>query len=83
MAELSSAPVKRLLVEASGGMRVGGTALDHAVAATEDYIRRLALKACEHAKQDKRKTIQESDIDRARMELGGGAGSLPPPTAGH
>ena len=77
MADLSSAPVKRLMVEASGGMRVGASALTMSVEAAEDYIRRLARSACEHAKADRRKTIQDQDVARAVAELGGGSTHSP------
>ena len=81
MSELSSAPVKRLIVEASGGMRVGASALEQAVNATEDYIRRLGQAACEHARADRRKTIQDADVARARAELGSPPPAAPPPPA--
>jgi histone H3/H4 len=70
MAEISSAPVKRLLVAASGEMRVGASALNLAVEAIEDFTRRLGAAAAQHAAADKRKTIQDSDIAHARAELG-------------
>jgi len=78
MAELSDAPVKRLLVESSGGMRVGGTALDRAVAEAEQFIRRLGQAAGQCAAADKRKTIQDSDIVQAMTALGQ---PTPPPQA--
>jgi histone H3/H4 len=78
MAEISSAPVKRLMVEASGGMRIGASALNLAVEATEAYVRRLAESATEHAKADRRKTIQDADIARARAELDGAIGGASP-----
>lgn len=65
MSELSTAPVRRLLVEASGGMRVGGSAVDLALAAAEKYLRQLGFAARQCASADRRKTIQDSDIARA------------------
>lgn len=74
MAEISSAPVKRLLVEATGGMRVGASALAMAADATDGFVKRLAQAAAEHARADRRKTIQDADIARAVAQLGfGGA----------
>jgi histone H3/H4 len=51
-------------------MRVSGTAIEKAVAAAEDYIGRLAREANASAVADKRKTIMDSDIDKARAKLG-------------
>ena len=73
MSELSSAPVKRLLVEGAGGMRVSAPALEQAVMASEEYVRRLGAAAAEHAGRDRRKTLKDSDIVKARAEL------APPP----
>lgn len=78
MAELSSAPVKRLLSESSGGMRVGGSALDLAVAEAEAFLRRLGQTAGQIATGEKRKTIQDSDITQAVATLGRSA-STPAP----
>ena len=58
MADISSAPVKRLLVESSGGMRVGGSALNRAVVEAEGFLRSLGQAAGQCAALDKRKTIQ-------------------------
>gem|GEM_PF-1361985 len=65
MAELSGAPVKRLLTEASGGMRVGSSAIDRAVAEAEAFLRNLGQAAGQIAAADRRKTIQDSDITQA------------------
>ena len=78
MAELSSAPVKRLLAESSGGMRVGGSALDLAIAEAEAFLRRLGQAAGQCATAEKRKTIQDSDITQAMTTLGRG-GPAPAP----
>jgi len=78
MSELSSAPVKRLLVESSGGMRVGGSALDLAVAEAETFLRQLGRAAGQCATDDKRKTIQDSDIVQAMTSIGRGEPTPPP-----
>lgn len=65
MAELPSAPIKRLLAESSGGMRIGGDALDRATAEAEAFLRRLGQAAGQAAAADRRKTIQDSDIAQA------------------
>ena len=70
MSEISSAPVKRLLAESSGGMRVGGSALNLAVAEAEAFLRRLGQAAGQCATADKRKTIQDSDITSAMASIG-------------
>jgi histone H3/H4 len=70
MADLPNAVVKRLIAKYGDGMRVSGTAIDKAVAAAEDYIGRLAREANASAVADKRKTIMDSDIDKARAKLG-------------
>ncbi len=70
MAEIPNAVVKRLLAKHSEGLRVSGSALDKAVAATEDYVSRLAREAHASAVADKRKTIMDGDIDSARSKIG-------------
>jgi histone H3/H4 len=50
-------------------LRVSGSALDRAVAATEDYIAKLAAEASASADSAKRKTLMDSDIDAARAKL--------------
>ena len=70
MAELPNAVVKRLITKYGDGMRVSGTAIEKAVAAAEEYIGRLAREANASAVADKRKTIMDSDIDKARAKLG-------------
>ncbi len=72
MGELPNAVVKRLLVKHGGGLRVSGDAIEKAVGAAEDYISRLAAEAQRAAEADKRKTIMDSDIDKARTRLSGG-----------
>jgi histone H3/H4 len=69
MGELPNAVVKRLLAKHSEGLRVSGSALERAVAAAEDYIARLAREAGGAAQDEKRKTIMDGDIDRARAKL--------------
>ena len=70
MAELPGAPIKRLLAESSGGMRIGGDALDRATAEAEAFLRRLGQAAGQCAAADRRKTIQNSDIAAALTTLG-------------
>lgn len=70
MADLPNAVVKRLLAKHGDGLRVSGSALERAVAAAEDYISRLAREAHASATADKRKTIMDADIDKARSRLG-------------
>lgn len=72
MGELPNAVVKRLLVKHGGGLRVSGDAIEKAVSAAEEYVARLAAEAQRAAESDKRKTIMDSDIDRARAKLAGG-----------
>jgi histone H3/H4 len=70
MGELPNAVVKRLLTKHGDGLRVSGTALDRAVAATEAYITRLAQEASASAAAAKRKTVMDSDIDAACAKIG-------------
>ncbi len=70
MADLPNAVVKRLIAKHSDGMRVSGGAIDVAVVAAEDYVGRLAREAHASAVADKRKTIMEGDIDKAKAKLG-------------
>ncbi len=69
MADLPNAVVKRLLTKHGGGLRVSGSALTLAVAATEDYIARLARAAQASAEENKRKTVMDGDIETARSKL--------------
>jgi histone H3/H4 len=69
MAEIPSSPVKRLLVESSGGMRVAGSSVDRAVAEAESFLRTLGQAAGQCAAADQRKTIQDSDIATALASL--------------
>jgi histone H3/H4 len=70
MAEIPNAVIKRLLTKHGEGLRVSASALDKAVAATEDYVARLAREAHGSAAADKRKTIMDADIDSARTKIG-------------
>jgi histone H3/H4 len=72
MGDLPNAVVKRLLSKHGGGLRVSGAAIDRAVDATEDYLARLAREAQALAEADKRKTVMDSDIDKARAKLNSG-----------
>jgi histone H3/H4 len=71
MADLPAAAVKRLLTKHGSELRTAGPAVEAAVAATENYIARLARLAAEFAQEEKRKTIMDGDIARARERLGG------------
>ncbi len=70
MAELPGAAVKRLITKAGGDMRVSASALKLAVAAAEDYISRLAREASSSAAGERRKTIMDGDVQKARGALG-------------
>jgi histone H3/H4 len=72
MGELPNAVVKRLLSKHGGGLRVSGAAIERAVDAAEDYIARLAKEAEASAVADKRKTVMDNDIDKARSKLASG-----------
>ena len=72
MGELPNAVVKRLLSKHGGGLRVSGAAIDRAVDAAEDYIARLAKEAESLALADKRKTVMDNDIEKARAKLHSG-----------
>jgi len=69
MAEIPSAPVKRLLVESSGGLRVAASAVDRAAAEAEVFLRSLGQAAGQCAAADQRKTIQDSDIASALTSM--------------
>lgn len=70
MADIPNAVVKRLLAKHGQELRVSASAIEKAVDAAEDYIARLAREAHASAVSDKRKTIMDSDIDKARARLG-------------
>ncbi|HTF34791.1 MAG TPA: histone-like protein [Myxococcota bacterium] len=72
MGELPNAVVKRLLSKHGGGLRVSGAAIERAVDAAEDYIARLAKEAEALALADKRKTVMDNDIEKARAKLHSG-----------
>jgi histone H3/H4 len=72
MGELPNAVVKRLLVKHGGGLRVSGEAIEKAAGAAEDYVARLAAEAQRAAEADKRKTIMDSDVEKARAKLSSG-----------
>ena len=69
MGELPNAVLKRLISKHGGGLRVSGPALERAVAAAEDYVARLARAAQSSAEENRRKTIMEDDVDKARAKL--------------
>ncbi len=70
MGDIPNAVVKRLVSKHGDGLRVSGSAIERAVSATEDYLARLAREAHASAIADKRKTIMDADIDRAREKMG-------------
>lgn len=71
MADLPNAVVKRLITRHGEGMRVASGAVGMAAAAAEAYLERLAREAHASAAAEKRKTIMEGDIEKARAKLGG------------
>jgi histone H3/H4 len=71
MAELPGAAVKRLLAKHGGELRTSASAVQLAIQAAEEYIARLAQEASGCAQKEKRKTIMDADIKRAREVLGG------------
>ena len=70
MAELPSAGVKRLMTKHSGSLRSSSSAVALAVAAAEEYLARLAQEASALAQKDRRKTLLDGDIQRAKEILG-------------
>ncbi len=71
MAELPAAAVKRLLTKHGGDLRTSSSAVELAVSATESYIARLAQEASASAQKERRKTIMDADIQKAKEQLGG------------
>ena len=69
MAELPGAAVTRLLTKHGGELRTSSSAVQLAVSAAEDYIARLAQEASAAAQKERRKTIMDADIKRAREVL--------------
>jgi histone H3/H4 len=69
MGELPNAVIKRLLSKHGGGLRVSGSAIEKAVEAAEGYIARLAREAEASALNDKRKTVMDQDVLKARAKL--------------
>ncbi|MDJ0866389.1 MAG: NFYB/HAP3 family transcription factor subunit [Myxococcota bacterium] len=72
MGELPNAVIKRLIAKHGGGLRVSGSAIEKAVEATEDYVARLAREAQASAVADKRKTVMDNDVAKARAKLDSG-----------
>ncbi|MCL4685428.1 NFYB/HAP3 family transcription factor subunit [Myxococcota bacterium] len=69
MGDLPNAVVKRLLAKHGGELRVSGSAIEKAVEAAEGYLSRLAQEAQAVAVADKRKTIMDHDIAKARQKI--------------
>lgn len=70
MAELPGAAVKRLLTKHGGELRTSSSAVQLAVSAAEDYIARLAQAASALAQKERRKTMMDADIQRAKDQVG-------------
>ena len=70
MAELPGAAVKRLVNKHGGDLRISASALQLAIEAAEEYLARLAREAGDSASRDKRKTIMDADIRKARETTG-------------
>ena len=71
MAVLPGAAVKRLLTKHGNGLRTSASAVQLAVDAAERYVARLAQEASAQAQKERRKTMMDSDITKAREALGG------------
>jgi histone H3/H4 len=69
MADLPGAAVKRLLTKHGGDLRTSASAIQLAVTAAEDYIARLGQEAGALAQKERRKTIMDADIQRAKELL--------------
>lgn len=69
MAEIPNAPVKRLLIEGSHGLRVSGSSLDLAAQHVANILHLLGHAAGQRAAADGRKTIMDEDINAAWSEL--------------
>lgn len=70
MAELPGAAVKRVVTKSGGDLRISASAVQLAVGAAEEYLSRLARAAAENARSERRKTIMDADIRKARELLG-------------
>jgi histone H3/H4 len=70
MAELPGAAVKRVIGKSGGDLRISGSAIQLAVAAAEAYIGRLGREAAANAVRERRKTIMDADIQKARETVG-------------
>jgi len=70
MAELPAAGVKRLLTKNGGELRTSTSAVQLVVEAAEEYIARLAQEASALAQKERRKTIMDGDIKKAREVVG-------------
>ena len=71
MAEIPNAPVKRLLIEGAGGLRVSGPALDLSAEYVSNLLRQLGQLSAEIATSDRRKTIKDEDISTAWRQMFG------------
>lgn len=70
MADIPGAAVKRVISKTGGELRISASAVQLAVQAAEEYLGRLARAAGDNARNEKRKTIMDADIRKAREVLG-------------
>ena len=70
MADIPAAAIKRIITKHGGELRTSASAIELAVAAAEDYVGRLAQEASNSAQSDRRKTIMDADIKKAREVIG-------------
>lgn len=70
MADLPNASIKRLLTANSDGLRTSSSAVQLAAAAAEAYVARLARAAGANAARERRKTIMDEDINKAKEAVG-------------
>ncbi len=69
MPEIPNAPVKRLIIEGSHGLRVAGSSVDLAASHVSNILHLLGHTAGQYAAADGRKTIKDEDINKAWMAL--------------
>ena len=70
MSDLPNAAIKRLLTANSDGLRTSSSAVELAASAAADYIARLAREAGANAARERRKTIMDDDINKAKEVVG-------------
>lgn len=62
--------MKRLVSKHGGELRISASAIQMVVDAAEEYIAKLARAASAAAQQEKRKTIMDADVRKARETTG-------------